>query len=126
MDERAPVDSPEPGWEGLDWKEPMKNLALAALLQAQEDGLILALKFPTDTRAPDQMERLRRHLGEDVPLPPADSGFYYLVHIAGPDGDRNKVLYGEDEVAPAMFVLALVMGGPQLARKYEFRRGMLS
>ncbi len=122
MPDQSPAD-----WTGLDPTEPIKNLAIAVLKRAvEEDGFIAEYHFPTDSRDERQMARLAAALPAGTPLPGVDTGNYYLFHVVDSNGRRCRVVKGEDEVIPGLFLLALIKGGYEMARKYEIRPGMLS
>ncbi len=113
-------------WPGLDPTEPTASLSRHVLMRADEEDLILKYEFPTDTRDPRQYARLRRALGDEVPMPAVDSGTYYLVHIADAKGKRCKVVFGEGEVLSSIFTLALITRGAEYAATFAYRRGQLS
>ncbi len=94
-------------------------LKLARLLK------LLTYRKPVEVRAEASIEHLRAELGPDVEIP-EDDGLYYWIYVPSADGQRSLAsLVPEGEVVATCRILALIKYGPEVARRFEYRKGVI-
>jgi hypothetical protein len=94
-----------------------------ALTLAQALGL-LTFRKPVEVRAEEAMKHLRAELGHQATLI-NDDGQYYWAYVTSDDGKQYPTCIPEGEVVATCRILALKKYGPEVARRFEYRQGVI-
>ncbi len=104
--------------------DAMNKQSLHVLRLAEQLGLPVRFRWQTDMADPNHVARQIAQVGPDN-LPEDPLGIYYLYDLITLDGRQVPVVASEGEARVAMFHLALMIGGPELASQFLYRRSLM-